>query len=246
MYKGFAEVYDRLTSDIEYAKWADYLESAFLKFGRKPSLVLDLGCGTGNITLELARRGYDMIGVDLSCDMLSKAWEKSRESGLNILFLNQDMCSFELYGTVDAVVCMLDSINYITGGEDLIRVFKGVKNYLNPGGIFIFDVNSEYKLSSLMPDATYYELNDDISWIWHNTYDIDKRLCTFDLTFFAQNRDNLYERFDEKHVEKAYSQEEIKEALCRAGLRFLGEFGNLGFDPPSKDEQRLFYIARKE
>ena len=246
MYKEFADVYDRLTRDIGYAKWADYLESAFLKFGEKPSLVLDLGCGTGNITLELARRGYDMIGVDLSCDMLSKAWEKARNNDLDILLLNQDMHSFELYGTVDSVVCMLDSINYITDDEGLTRIFKGVRNYLNPGGLFIFDINSEYKLSRVLPDSTYYELDDDISWIWHNTYDTDTRLCTFDLTVFSKSRDNLYERFDETHVERAYSDEEIKAALCRAGLQFLGGFGNLTFDPPVNDEQRIFYIARKE
>lgn len=150
MYQGFAEVYDRLTQDIEYEKWADFLESAFLKFGDKPRLVLELGCGTGSLAIEMAKRGYDMIGLDLSVDMLSRAAEKSRDQGVDILFINQDMRDFELYGTVDAVICMLDSINYITDKTDLDRVFQLVHMYLNPGGLFIFDINSEYKLSHIL------------------------------------------------------------------------------------------------
>jgi Methyltransferase domain. len=246
MYRRFAEVYDRLTQDIRYDKWADYLESAFLKFGKKPGLVLELACGTGSLTVELAKRGYDMIGLDLSCDMLSQAKEKSLKHGLDILFINQDMRSFELYGTVDAVICMLDSINYITEKSDLERVFSLIHMYLNPGGIFIFDINSEYKLSRILAGNTFYEISEDVAWIWNNTYDPSTRLCTFDLTFFTKTRGNLYARFDETHVERAYTDEEIRDALAGAKLKLAGRFGCLNFDPPSPGEERIFYIALKE
>lgn len=246
MYQGFAEVYDRLTQDIAYEKWADFLESAFLKFGEKPRLVLELACGTGSLAIEMAKRGYDLIGLDLSVDMLSKAMEKSREQGLDILFINQDMRDFELYGTVDAVVCMLDSINYITDKAELERVFRLVHLYLNPGGLFIFDVNSEYKLSHLLAGNVFYELADDISWIWHNTYDPANKLCTFELTFFVKTRGDLYRRFEETHVERAYSDDEITCALSRANLELLGRFGGLDFSPPAHESERVFYVARKE
>jgi len=246
MYEGFAEVYDRLTRDIEYGKWADYLESVFLKFGDKPRLVLELACGTGSLAIEMAKRGYDMIGLDISCDMLSIAKEKSLSRGLDILFINQDMRSFELYGTVDAVICMLDSMNYITDRTDLERVFGLVRMYLNPGGLFIFDINSEYKLSGILGQNTFYELDDDISWIWHNTYDPSRRLSTFELTFFRKTGNGLYARFDETHIERAWSDEEIADALEKASMELLGRFGNLSFSPPSPEEERIFYIARKE
>lgn len=246
MYGRFAEFYDRLTVDIEYDKWADYLESAFLKFGVKPGSILDLACGTGSLTLELFKRGYEMTGLDLSCDMLSVAWEKSRREGADILFVNQDMRKFELCGAVDAVICMLDSINYVTGPKDLIRVFKCVRKCLNPGGLFIFDINSSHKLAEVLPGSVYYQLDEDISWIWHNTYDEEKKLCTLDLTFFARRDDGLYERFDEVHAERAYSHEEIIDALSLAGLVPAGCFGAFGFEPPAPDEQRIFYVARKE
>lgn len=246
MYQGFAEVYDRLTQDIEYEKWADFLESAFLKFGEKPRLVLELGCGTGSLAIEMAKRGYDMIGLDLSADMLSRAMEKSRSQGLDILFINQDMRSFELYGTVDAVICMLDSINYVTEKPDLDRVFQLVNLYLNPGGLFIFDVNSDYKLSRILGENVFYELDDDISWIWQNTYDPSSKLCTFELTFFVRTQSGLYRRFDETHIERAYADEEITDALSRSRLELLGRFGGLGFSPPGPREERIFYIARKE
>ena len=246
MYKGFAEIYDRLTQDIEYVKWADYLESAFLKFHKKPSLILDLGCGTGNMTLEMASRGYEMIGVDLAPGMLSKADEKARQKGLDILFLNQDMCEFELYGTVDVVICMLDSINYIIRQNDLNRVFKLVHNYLNPGGLFIFDINSDYKLSRILGNETFYELDEDVSWIWQNTYDSRKKLCYFDLTFFLKTDGGLYDRFEETHIERAYSNETIKKMLNKSHLQLLGSYGELRFNKPAAKEQRIFYISQKE
>ena len=142
MYNDFAAVYDKL-QDADYDAFVDYYERIFKKLGKEPKLVLDLACGTGNITLPMAKRGYDMIGLDLSCEMLNIARDKAMTENQNILFLNQDMCEMELYGTVDAIVCALDGVNYITETEDLRKLFRLVKNYLNPDGIMIFALNDE-------------------------------------------------------------------------------------------------------
>jgi SAM-dependent methyltransferase len=245
MYTKFAQVYDQLTQDIPYVKWADYLQSAFLKFNANPNLILELGCGTGSMAVELAKRGYDMIALDLSADMLSVAYEKAHRAKTNILFLNQDMREFELYGTVDAVICLLDSLNYMTSFNDIEKVFRLVNNYLNPGGMFIFDLNSPYKLSSILGNETFCEVGEDVSWIWKNTYDSKRKCATFDLTFFIRREDGLYERYDEIHKERAFSTEEIVKALDQADLTLLGEFAELGFKAPCQEEERIFYIAQK-
>lgn len=245
MYTRFAEIYDQLTHDIPYNKWADYLQSAFLKFGRNPGLILELACGTGSMAVELSKRGYEMIAVDASADMLNRAYEKAAGNNADILFLNQDMREFELYGTVDAILCLLDSMNYMTSVGDLGKVFRLVNNYLNPGGLFIFDVNSPYKLSGVIGNETFYDLGEDIAWVWTNAYDNEKRTATFDITFFVRKKGGLYERFDETHTERAFSGEEITNALENAGLKLLGEFGELSFDAPKLKEERIFYIAQK-
>ncbi len=245
MYARFADIYDRLTHDIHYIKWADYLQSAFLKFQCTPRLILDLGCGTGSLALELSKRGYEMIALDSSVDMLGRAYEKARAENADILFLNQDMREFELYGTVDVIVCLLDSINYMTSLKDIKKVFGLVHNYLNPGGLFIFDTNSSYKLSQVLGNETFYELDNDISWVWQNTYDSKKRITTFDLTFFVRNKEGLYERFEETHKERAFTREEIVKALESTGLRLLGDYGELSFAKPAPKEERIFYVVQK-
>ena len=141
MYNEFAKIYDRL-QEIDYNAFVAYYKQVFDKFNIKPSLMLDLACGTGNVTVPLAECGYDMIGVDLSEEMLGIAADKAREKNLDILFLNQDMTEFELYGTVDAAVCALDGVNYLTEDGDLAALFSLIKNYLNPGGVFVFDIKS--------------------------------------------------------------------------------------------------------
>lgn len=247
MYEGFAEVYDLLTQDIDYVKWADFMESAFLTFGRKPKLVLELGCGTGSLAIELAGRGYEMIGLDSSSEMLQKASDKARSKGRDILFIQQDMREFELYGTVDAVICALDSINYITDKRDLMRVFNLVRNYLNPGGLFIFDVNSPYKLSHILGNETFFEMGDDVTWIWNNTYDARKKLCYFDLTFFIRDSESgLYRKVEESHAERAWTSEEIAYLLEKAGMEAPHTFGELHLKKPHAKEQRIFYISSKE
>ena len=178
-YSKFADLYDRLMSDVEYKERSDYICQLLNSCNIKPNgkslfnpeshpIIADLGCGTGTITIDLAERGFEMIGIDISPEMLSQAMDKSIASGKRPLFLNQDMTCFELYGTVDAVLCSLDGINHVTDENTLMEMFKCVENYLNPGGCFIFDINTEYKLKNVIGNNIFYEVYDDVVYLWQN------------------------------------------------------------------------------
>lgn len=244
MYNNFAYIYDKLMYDVNYSAWADYMEKIFHRYDLRPELVLDLGCGTGSLCIELAKRKYDMIGIDLSYDMLSCAREKSVQEEQNILFLNQDMTEFELYGTVDAILCLMDSVNYITKKNDIKKIFKLVRNYLNPGGLFIFDINTKYKLEQVLGSNVFYDVGDDITYIWQNRYNKNTGICEFDLTFFVKEGAK-YARYEELHEERAYSIDEIKEFIKGSELELLGVFNNLSFKPSLNNSERLFFVCRK-
>ncbi len=244
-YSGFAYIYDQLIQDINYDVWVDYIESIFHRYDAKPTLVLDLACGTGNVSTRMAQRGYDMIGVDMSEDMLNVAINKASKEALDILYLNQDMRDFELYGTVDAIICLLDSVNYITDKQDLIQTFKLVKNYLNVGGLFIFDINTAYKLQEVLGDHTFVVDEDNIFYVWENHYDEAHKICDFFLTFFIKE-DTKYERVDEWHQEKAYEIAEIKNSLREVGLNCLAIYNDLSFDMPNDKSERIFFIVQKQ
>lgn len=242
-YSSFAYIYDSLTTDVEYEKRADYLEEIFKKhLGRKPELVCELGCGTGTMCNILADRGYDMIGIDMSESMLDVAINKSE--GKNILYLNQDMREFELYGTVDVIICLLDSFNYITDIKDLEHIFALCKNYLNPDGLLIFDVNTKYKFENVLADNTFTYDTDEVFYVWENSFDEENRLCEFFLTFFVEN-DGVYERIDEYHVERCYEDSELTYALEKAGFKGIERYSDLSFEMPKNDDERVFYLAKK-
>jgi len=244
IYNNFAYVYDKLTLDIDYKKWADYVEKIIQKYKVKASMILELGCGTGSFGIEMARRGYEMICLDLSSDMLNRAYEKSVEAGTDILFLNQDMSSFELYGTVDVIVCLLDSFNYLTRPAQAQKMLKLVHNYLNPGGLFIFDVNTQFKFENIISDNVFYEIDDDITYIWQNQYNAATRKARFDLTFFVREG-QVYRRFDETHYERAYNHQEILELVSKSGLEYVTAYNHLTFKKPTETSERNFYICRK-
>jgi cyclopropane fatty-acyl-phospholipid synthase-like methyltransferase len=244
IYNNFAYVYDKLTLDIDYKKWADYVESILIKHRAEGSMILELGCGTGSFGIEMAKRGHEMICLDLSTEMLDCAAEKAKEQELDILFLNQDMCSFELYGTVDVIVCLLDSFNYLTTSSQIKKLLKLVQNYLNPNGLFIFDVNTQYKFENTLSNNLFYEIGDDITYIWENDYNPKTKKARFDLTFFVKQNE-LYERFDETHFEKAYSNNEIMEYIKQSDLQFTARYDELKFKEPSTTSQRNFYVCKK-
>lgn len=250
-YSAIACVYDQINSEIDYCAWADFIEKCFSKYlPSKPSLVLDLACGTGSMTFELQSRGYDMIGADMSEDMLSEAYEKAYDKGIdNILFLRQDMRSFELYGTVGAVVCCLDSVNYLTEDGDIEKCFATVHNYLDPDGLFVFDVNTPYKFENIYGNNHYiFESRDsygnDAYCGWQNDYDKESKLCNFSLSVFTCNADGKYQRADEEQTERCYTESEIKNALIKSGFEFLGIFADYEFSSPQENTERWYIVAK--
>ncbi|MBQ2931935.1 MAG: class I SAM-dependent methyltransferase [Clostridia bacterium] len=245
MYSDFAEVYDKL-QDADYNKFVDYYEQIFARLGKKPKLVLDLACGTGNITIPMAKRGYDMIGLDLSCEMLNIARNKTAAESLDILFLNQDMCEMELYGTVDAIVCALDGLNYITDEDDLRQIFKLAANYLNPGGVMIFDMNTEYKLREILGGNTYVCEEEDIYYVWQSEFCEDSKICDFELNFFCQKPDRTYTRFDEFQQERAYSPDQISAMVTESGLDVTGIYKPFEFATYSDNDERIFFVISRK
>lgn len=243
-YSDFAKLYDIFMDNVDYEKWAEYLVRCLGEYGIQDGLVLDLGCGTGTMTERLAMAGYDMIGVDNSEEMLAEAMEKRIESGYDILYLLQDMQEFELYGTVRAVVSVCDCLNYLTSEEELEQVFRLVNNYLDPGGIFIFDMNSVYKYTQL-GDSTIAENREDGSFIWENNFDMETGINTYELTLFTLQEDGLYEKSEEIHYQKAYSAEEIKRLIEKSGMECLGIYDAYTKNPPAKESERLTFIARE-
>lgn len=189
-YRNFADIYDRLMfQDIPYSRWVDYIENLFIHHGVDPQLVCELACGTGNMTIPLAKRGYEMIGIDLSADMLSAARGKAVAENLDILFLNQDMTKLDLYGTVDAVLCMIDGINYVLTPASLFAMFKKIKTcFLNPGGIVIFDVSTEDKLAKTIGSNTFIYDADNIFYAWENRYFPSRRISDMMLHFLSKKK----------------------------------------------------------
>lgn len=243
MYNRFAYLYDNLINDVDYKKWVDYYFKIFQRYGLNPRLGLDLGCGTGSMTTELSRRGIEMTGIDLSEDMLMVAREKSE--GMDILYLNQDMCGFELYGTVDFIVSSLDCMNYITDKRDLLKVMKLANNYLDPGGLFIFDINTRHKLENVIGNNTFILENDDVFCSWQNEYDKKRKICDFYLTFFCRDGKE-YSRFDEQHCERVYEIDEIKSLIESSGMRLLKVYHDLSFENPKKNSERVFFVAQEQ
>ena len=243
-YGAIARVYDTFNrEELDYSAWADFIEKSFEKFlSAKPELVLDLACGTGTMTRELAHRGYDMIGVDASEDMLSEAYSNSE--GEKILYLNQDMRSFELYGTVGAVVCCLDSLNYLVGDGDLDTTFATVHNYLDPDGLFVFDINTPYKFENIYSNNAYVLEDDGVYCGWQNFYDVKTKICDFYLSLFEECEGGSYIRSDEHHRERCYSEDEIRSALLQNGFELCGIFSDYAFSPISDSDHRWFVVAK--
>ena len=219
-YESFASVYDLFMDEINYDEWVSYVEKLWNRFDLKPDIVCELGCGTGNISLRLAEKGYETIGIDISADMLSEAKMKAEQNGTDVLFLLQDMREFELYGTVNSILCLCDSLNYITDDEDMQQVFNLVNNYLHPGGLFVFDLNTEYKFKEIYGENTFSETDEDAVYIWENYYDEEERINEYYLNFFMKNETGTYDRTQEEHFERAYSLDEIKRFIEKSGMKF--------------------------
>lgn len=253
-YTGFAEVYDKFMDNIPYEEWEVYVSSLLKEYGIEDGLILELGCGTGNMTRLLRNRGYDMIAIDNSEEMLMIARDKAMDDEADILYLLQDMRSFELYGTVRAVISICDSMNYITDARDLKEVFGLVNNYLDPGGIFIFDMNTLYKYKEILGCRTIAENREDCSFIWDNYFYDDENINEYELNIFVkddvpQNPDDEGEpfiRYQETHYQKAYTLDEIKCILSEAGMEFINAYDAFTRMPVRPDSERMYIIAREK
>ena len=243
-YGSFAAVYDMFMDNIPYEQWAEYLCGILQENGVSDGLLLDLGCGTGSMTQLLAKKGYDMIGVDAAPEMLQIAVEKKEAGGQDILYLLQDMREFELYGTVRGVISVCDSLNYITDPEDLLQVFRLVNNYLDPGGVFVFDLNTVYKYENL-GDCVIAENRKEASFIWENEYDPKKRLNFYQLSVFLREENGLYSKHEELHCQRAYTVEEIVQLLGEAGIQFQAAYDAFTHCPPKEESERIYIIARE-
>ena len=269
-YTGFASVYDMFMDNVPYDEWAEYLHDLLRENGVEKGIVCELGCGTGKMTRRLKRFGYDMIGIDFSQEMLQIAAEheeklkevvssnktKSKKEAENnnpggkngsgeILYLNQDMREFELYGTVAAVVSVCDSMNYITEKDDLLQVFKLVNNYLDPGGVFIFDMNTPYYYSKILGEQTICENREEGSFIWENYFHEDEKVNEYDLTIFLRREGELFERVTETHLQRGYEPAEIQMLLERAGLQVL-IMRDADRDGDVVPESERVYVVAKE
>ncbi len=282
-YTDFAQVYDTFMDDTPYEEWCEYLTGLLEKYRssnaavipvitgeydgcavngnllQERNTVLDLGCGTGTLTELFAAKGYDMIGIDNSQEMLQIAMDKRSRSGLDILYLLQDMRSFELYGAVGAVISVCDSLNYLLEEKEMVQTFKLVNNYLLPEGVFLFDFNTVYKYETVIGDATIAENREDCSFIWENYYHEAEQINEYDLTVFVREdrEDNtgktaatgigqaVFRRFQETHFQRGYSLGQMQEYLRKAGLVFIEALDADTHGPVTDVSERIYVAARK-
>lgn len=241
-YTSFAQVYDLFMDNVPYEAWGEYLDKLFKEYGIEKGLLLDLGCGTGKLTRLMAEKGYDMIGVDYSYEMLDIAKAQSEDS---ILYLLQDMREFELYGTVQGIYSACDCINYILEEEELGQVFALANNYLDPGGIFVFDINTPYKYHELLAENTFAETREEGSFIWENYFDIEEDINEYALTLYIKEQEGRFQRFEETHYQRCYDLELIQRLLEEAGLELVAVYDAYTKEPVSKECEKALFIARE-
>lgn len=247
MYETLAGVYDEFMQEIPASAWADYAQALWHRFGLRPHLVLDLACGTGSLAIELTRRGYDLTALDASAEMLTAAREKAEQAGLSekILFLMQDMTAFELYGTVDSIVCTCDSLNYLPDEEALFKVFQLAENYLDQGGLFLFDLNTEHKFKDVLSGTSFGDVAGDAAYVCQNYYYEEEKVHEYQVTFFEKKGNGLYERKEETHLEKAFDIGRVEDLLEKAHFKVEGVFNALTFDPYTAASERVCFAARE-
>lgn len=232
--------------DAEDALASEPVRDAEDALASERNLVLDLGCGTGTLTELMYRKGYDMIGADVSQDMLNVALEKRAAGGDSILYLNQDMRELELYSTVGTVYSVCDSLNYILEEEELVTVFSLVNNYLYPGGIFIFDFNTVYKYEKMIGDTTIAENREDCSFIWENFYDPEDEINEYDLTVFVKQEGDLFRKFTETHLQRGYRAEQMRKLVERAGMKLLEMADADTGEAVTAESQRIYIVAQEQ
>ena len=244
-YSAFAYFYDALTGNISYKERADYFDRLIKKHGGQKGVLLDLACGTGSLSEEMSRLGYDVIGVDGSVDMLSEAMNKKIESGLDIQYICQDMTELDLYGDVDVTVCALDSLNHLSTAEDIEKAIASVSLFTEIGGLFIFDVNTPYKHEHILGNNTFVYDVDEVYCVWQNSFlggSDNKVEITLD---FFENQDGSYQRYGEEFAEIALSRETIEKMLSDHGMEAAACYNYDTEDQPSETSEKLVFVAKK-
>lgn len=243
-YKDFSQFYDGLTFNVDYHKRADYFEEICARFSHPAGIVLDLACGTGSLTIELKKRGYDVYGIDGSEDMLSRAMEKSYDEELSVLFLCQDMRNIDLYGTINTCICTLDSINHLTEKDDVQKTFDRVSFFMEKDGLFIFDVNTVYKHRTILADNTFVYDTDEVFCVWQNSL-AENNIIRIELNLF-ENDGDVYYRTTEEFCERAYEIDELTKMLEKAGFSVEGVFADMSFHSLKENTDRAIFVARKK
>ena len=244
-YDNFSRFYDRLTDNVEYEKRADYFCRLLSLCGIKGGILLDLGCGTGSMSVKMAQKGFDVIGVDSSVGMLNAARQKAFESGEQILLLNQKMQSIDLYGTVDCAICVLDGINHLPCFDDVRKTFERVSLFMNKGGAFIFDVNTVYKHREILADNAFVYEFDDLFCVWQNNYNENDNSVDILLDFFEEE-DGVYYRSGESFTEQAYDLDLIASLLSETGFELIGVYDDMTTEKAAPDSERAVFSARKK
>lgn len=244
IYAGFASVYDEFMDNIPYDEWHDYIHDILKEYKINEGIVVELGCGTGTMTKMLAEDGYDMIGVDLSYEMLEVARQKCPG---NVLLLEQDMRELDLYGSAAAVICICDGMNYLLEEDDLYRTFSKVKTFLDYGGIFIFDMKTRYFYDDVLGNRTIAENREDASFLWENEFHKDTDINEYLLTVYhlADEENDLFERFDEFHRQRAYGINNIIELIEKSGLESVAVYNAFTKEEPAAESERVYFIARR-
>ena len=241
-YNSFARFYDGLMEDADYKNRCEYILEIAEKHNHEMGITLDLACGTGSLTRELAKSGVDVYGIDASAEMLCEAMQKNSEEGLNILYLRQKMQNLDLYGTINTCVCTLDSINHVTDIKNVEKAFDRVGLFMDDDGLFVFDVNTVYKHREVLADNTFVIENEKVYCVWQNSLEEDN-LVKINLDFFEEE-DGVYYRSEESFYERAYTDEQLREMLIKAGFEVESVYGDMTFDEPKETEQRVIYVAR--
>lgn len=264
-YESFARVYDELMDNIPYEEWTDYIVGLLHEYHINSGLLTELGCGTGNITELLANAGYDMIGIDNSTEMLEIANEKKQKHHLSsILYLLQDMREFELFGTVNAIICVCDSINYLLDIDEITMVFRLANNYLEAGGLFICDFKTCHYFKDIVADSTIAEDREKVSFIWDNYYDEDSNINELALSLFIKedasegeggaskdlqttaHENNIYRKYQEFHYQRGLTMEEMKHCVDASGMELVAMYDAFTHHAATNDSERIYVIAREK
>ena len=242
-YQNLALSYDRLTNDVDYGAVVDFYWELLDAQGLRPRTAVDLACGTGSIALLLAQRGLHVLGVDMSEDMLTVAWEKAQQLENPPMFICQKLQQLQLARGVDLAVCALDSLDYILDPDDCAEAIRRTYKALNPGGVFIFDVNTPEKLRA-MDGQVFVDEDDDVYCIWRGEFDEDSNICSYGMDLF-QRQGKLWVRSFEEHQEYAYSVEQLTGFLKAAGFTGIRVYGDRRMEAPNHTDQRVYFMARK-